>query len=94
MVGLPATSICCSYRAGIGISLLKVTYIEIFHLIDLMNDLYFSRDVYKESSLKFETSCIGTQVEVQSLQILSFLYCICHVLVVVQDSLADPNLIR
>nr|CAG4645159.1 EOG090X0EPT [Leptodora kindtii] len=54
----------------------------------------YSKDVYKESSLKFETSCIGTQVEVQSLQILSFLYCICHVLVVVQDSLADPNLIR
>ena len=53
------------------------------------------RDMYKESHSKMETSsCIGTMVEVQSLQLLSFLYCICHVLLVVQDCLADPNLIR
>ena len=37
---------------------------------------------------------MGTLVEVQSLQLLSFLYCVCHVLVVVQDSLIDPNLVR
>ena len=40
------------------------------------------------------SSCIGTLIEVQSLQLLSFLYCICHVVVVVQDSLADPVIIR
>ena len=40
------------------------------------------------------SSCIGTLIEVQSLQLLSFLYCICHVVVVVQDSLADPTIIR
>ena len=40
------------------------------------------------------SSCIGTLMEVQSLQLLSFLYCVCHVIVVVKDSLADPNMIR
>ena len=40
------------------------------------------------------SSCIGTLIEVQSLQLLSFLYCVCHVIVVVKDSLADPNMIR
>nr|CAG4646614.1 EOG090X0EPT [Macrothrix elegans] len=53
-----------------------------------------SKDSYKDSLSKVDSSCVGTSVEVQSLQLLSFLYCICHVLIVVQDSLADPNLIR
>jgi hypothetical protein len=52
------------------------------------------RDVYKENLPKLESSCVGTSMEVQSLQLLSFLYCICHILIVVQDSLGDPNLIR
>ena len=52
------------------------------------------RDMYKENLSKIDSSCIGTLMEVQSLQLLSFLYCISHILIVVQDSLGDPNLIR
>nr|CAG4642086.1 EOG090X0EPT [Eurycercus lamellatus] len=52
----------------------------------------FSKEYCKDNLSN--SSCVGTLVEVQSLQLLSFLYCICHVLIVVQDSLADPNLIR
>ncbi len=52
------------------------------------------QDAYKESLAKPSEVCVGTTVEVQSLQTLSFLYCVCHVLLVVQDSLADPNLVR
>nr|CAG4637395.1 EOG090X0EPT [Ceriodaphnia reticulata] len=55
----------------------------------------YSKDVYKENlSSKMDSSCVGTLMEVQSLQSLSYLYCICHILIVVQDSLGDPNLIR
>nr|CAG4650528.1 EOG090X0EPT [Sida crystallina] len=55
----------------------------------------YSKEAYKEPLSKMEASCcVGTTVEVESLQMLSFLYCICHVLLVVQDSLADPNLVR
>ncbi|XP_046453307.1 protein SMG9-like [Daphnia pulex] len=54
----------------------------------------YSKDTYKENLPKLESSCVGTSMEVQSLQLLSFLYCICHILIVVQDSLGDPNLIR
>jgi len=53
-----------------------------------------SKDAYKENMAKLDSLCIGTSIEVQSLQLLSFLYCICHILIVVQDSLADPFLIR
>ena len=52
------------------------------------------RDSYKENMGKLDPLCIGTSIEVQSLQLLSFLYCICHILIVVQDSLADPFLVR
>ncbi|XP_032794696.2 protein SMG9 [Daphnia magna] len=54
----------------------------------------YNKDGYKEIHPKLESSCVGTLVEVESLQLLSFLYCICHILIVVQDSLGDPNLIR
>jgi len=53
-----------------------------------------SKDSYKENMAKLDPLCVGTSIEVQSLQLLSFLYCICHILIVVQDSLADPFLIR
>nr|CAG4649730.1 EOG090X0EPT [Scapholeberis mucronata] len=53
-----------------------------------------SKDIFKENLSKLDSSCIGTLMEVQSLQLLSFLYCVCHILLVVQDSLGDPNLIR
>lgn len=35
-----------------------------------------------------------TNLELQSLQFLAFLYSVCHVIIFVQDWFVDPNLIR
>ena len=60
----------------------------------LMSPSVMDRLAQKEKKYSFDYGSIQTTIEIQSLQMVALFLNICHVVLVVQDFILDPNIIR
>nr|CAG4644348.1 EOG090X0EPT [Lepidurus arcticus] len=51
-------------------------------------------ELFKDSYISYEPPSIETSMEIKALQLLAFVMCVCHHLILVQDWMFDTNLIR
>ncbi|CAG0887458.1 unnamed protein product [Darwinula stevensoni] len=60
----------------------------------LMSPSVMDRLAQKEKKYSFDYGCLHTTIEIQALQMVALFLNICHVVLVVQDFVLDPNIIR